>query len=60
MLLLLQGYYERYDLPDWSRERLAGLEKKFSDCIGCGDCMTRCPYELPIPELMAKGAEQMG
>jgi predicted aldo/keto reductase-like oxidoreductase len=22
------------------------------DCTECGDCMTRCPYELPIPDLI--------
>jgi predicted aldo/keto reductase-like oxidoreductase len=22
------------------------------DCTACGECMTRCPYELPIPDLI--------
>ena len=22
------------------------------NCTECGDCMTRCPYELPIPDLI--------
>jgi uncharacterized protein len=22
------------------------------DCSECGECMTRCPYELPIPDLI--------
>jgi uncharacterized protein len=25
---------------------------KGRDCTECGDCMTRCPYELPIPDLI--------
>lgn len=25
---------------------------KGRDCTACGDCMTRCPYELPIPDLI--------
>ena len=26
--------------------------KKVGDCIECGECIERCPYELPIPELI--------
>ncbi|MCK4305217.1 MAG: aldo/keto reductase [Candidatus Eisenbacteria sp.] len=59
MLLLLHAYYERYDLIDWALERLAGLEKKYSDCTACGECLEKCPYHLPIPDLMARGAEQV-
>lgn len=23
-----------------------------ANCTGCGDCMTRCPYNLPIPDMI--------
>ncbi len=59
-LLLLQAYYERYDLPEWAADRLATFEKKYSDCTGCDECRSRCPYNLPVSDLMKKGAEQMG
>lgn len=26
--------------------------EKAGDCCECGECMTRCPYELPIPDLI--------
>jgi predicted aldo/keto reductase-like oxidoreductase len=26
--------------------------KKAAECTECGDCMGRCPYELPIPEMI--------
>lgn len=55
-LLLIEAYHERYDLKKWALERLNSLDKKFSDCIACGECQTRCPYGLPVPELMAKHA----
>jgi predicted aldo/keto reductase-like oxidoreductase len=29
----------------------ADIEKARS-CLECGDCMTRCPYNLKIPELL--------
>jgi len=60
MLLLLQGYWERYGLRDWALERLQGMEKGYDDCEDCGVCVARCPYQLAIPELMRRGAEEMG
>ena len=32
----------------WLRDALDAAR----NCTECGDCMTRCPYELPIPELI--------
>ncbi len=57
MLLLLQAYHERYEMTDWASERLLGLEKRYEHCVACGTCTTRCPYELPIPEMMSRGAK---
>ena len=51
-LLLIEGYYTRYELHDWARERLQALPKTFSDCTACGECIEKCPYDLPIPDLM--------
>lgn len=55
MLLLLQAYWERYELKQWVFDRFAPLEKKYSDCIACGDCISKCPYSLPIIDMMEKG-----
>ena len=32
----------------WIRDRI----EKARSCSGCGDCLPRCPYQLPIPELI--------
>ena len=57
-LLLVEGYYNRYELKDWAVSRLNTQEMKYSDCTECGDCLDKCPYSLPIPELM-KRAERL-
>jgi predicted aldo/keto reductase-like oxidoreductase len=59
-VFLFEGYYSRYDLKDWASDRYSGLAKTASDCIGCGVCETRCPYHLPIRQMLKKSAEVMG
>ena len=59
-VFLFEGYYSRYDLKDWAQNRYASLAKTASDCIGCGVCEERCPYNLPIREMLKKAALAMG
>ena len=54
------SYLSRYGLEDWARDRYATLEKKASDCIGCGVCEDRCPYGLPIRKMLKSAAEKFG
>lgn len=49
---LLEGYYTRYNLKEWAKERYASLDVKASACIECGLCEKKCPYELPIREML--------
>ena len=57
-VFLFSGYLERYGLEKWARERYATLSVKASACIECGICETRCPYQLPIREMMRKSAQE--
>ena len=59
-VFLFTGYLERYGLANWARERYATLPVKASACIECGACETRCPYELPIREMLKKSASEFG
>ena len=59
-VFLLEGYFSRYDLKDWAVARYSALEKTASDCIGCGVCETRCPYELPIRDMLKKASCAFG
>ncbi|MBO4562483.1 MAG: aldo/keto reductase, partial [Clostridia bacterium] len=59
-VFLFAGYLERYGLEDWARDRYAGLPVKASACIECGLCETRCPYELPIRDMLKRAAEEFG
>ena len=57
-VFLFSGYIERYGLADWARERYATLPVKASACIECGVCEQRCPYHLPIRQMMKKSAKE--
>ncbi len=59
-VFLFEGYLERYNLEGWARDRYNAMPKKASDCIGCGVCESRCPYGLPIREMLKKAAEAFG
>lgn len=51
---VLNGYLERYNLPTWAKERYNALNKNASHCKECGLCEPKCPYDLPIREMLKK------
>ena len=59
-VFLFEGYYSRYDLKDWAVDRYAALPKTAADCIECGACEERCPYNLPIRQMLKKVAAVLG
>lgn len=59
-VFLFEGYYSRYNLKEWAVDRYASLPKTASDCIGCGVCEGRCPYNLPIRDMLQRVAKVMG
>ena len=49
---ILDSYFTRYNLQEWAQTRYNSQEIKASDCIDCGICEPRCPYNLPIREML--------
>ncbi len=59
-VFLFDGYYTRYDLKDWAKERYQAMDVKPDDCLECGECEERCPYNLPIREMLKEAVERLG
>lgn len=48
----INGYLTRYGLKDWAIGRYEGMAVEPNACIECGMCESRCPYHLPIIEML--------
>ena len=59
-VFLMEGYYSRYGLTDWAAKRYDGLAGHASDCVDCGVCETRCPYNLPIRQMLQNAVKTFG
>jgi hypothetical protein len=59
-IFLFDGYYTRYDLKDWARNRYQTMDVRPEDCLECGECEERCPYNLPIREMLKAAAGRLG
>ena len=56
---LFANYFRRYGLTEWAKARYFAMTKTAKDCIECGACETRCPYELPIRKMLKDVARDM-
>lgn len=52
IMFLMEAYYTRYDLKDWAVSRYKAFDVKADACKKCGLCESRCPYELPIRDML--------
>ncbi len=57
---LFEGYLSRYGLEAWARDRYANMSVKASACVGCGLCEERCPYHLPIRDMLKNCVDKFG
>ncbi len=58
--LIAEGYALRYGLRSYAEARYAASGAPASDCVDCGLCEERCPYHLPIRQMLKRVANTFG
>lgn len=53
-VLRFHMFFEAYKLENWAKKLYSGLEVGADKCIKCGECEAKCPYNLPIREMLAR------
>ncbi|PRR80612.1 General stress protein 69 [Clostridium liquoris] len=51
-ILILKAYKERYGLQEWAEQRYYSIKNRAKDCVECGSCEKKCPYDLPIRKML--------
>jgi len=51
-MFVFRSYKERYNLASWAEERYNSMKNTAKDCIECGACEEKCPYNLPIRKML--------
>ena len=56
----LANYARKYGLADWAKERYDAMQYHAGSCVQCGACERRCPYNLPIRDMLGRVADLFG
>jgi predicted aldo/keto reductase-like oxidoreductase len=59
LILTLDKYFSYYGITNWSRDVYERLAVKVNDCTKCGVCEPKCPYKLPIIEMLNQAHERL-
>ncbi|HPM00196.1 MAG TPA: 4Fe-4S dicluster domain-containing protein, partial [Bacillota bacterium] len=60
VVLVMESYYKRYNLMEWAQTRYNNMPSRASDCEKCGLCEAKCPYQLPIREMLEAVKQTFG
>lgn len=56
-VFVAEGYFSRYGLKDYGRAKYVSSGADPANCVDCGACEERCPYHLPIRQMLRHAVE---
>lgn len=59
-VFIAEGYYSRYGLLDYGKAKYEMSGAPASSCVDCGLCEQRCPYHLPIRQMLKHAVTVFG
>jgi len=57
LILHLQGYWRRFPRQTFLEGWIAHAAESGANCVQCGECEEKCPYQLPIREMLEENLE---
>ncbi|MBL7118978.1 4Fe-4S dicluster domain-containing protein, partial [Candidatus Bathyarchaeota archaeon] len=58
-VLRFDRYFTYYGLEEWTRRFYRKLPTKVNSCSKCGECETRCPYNLAVIEMLEEANKRL-
>jgi predicted aldo/keto reductase-like oxidoreductase len=53
-------YRTFYGIKKWTKEQYPKLRTRVNSCSKCGECEKKCPYHLPVIEMLGRAEERLG
>jgi len=57
MIMNLRSFWKRFPAEDFITGWIAEAVESARDCVQCGECEEKCPYRLPIREMLVENIE---
>ncbi len=52
-------YHRFYDIQKWTRQQYPKLRTRVDSCTECGQCEEKCPYHLPVMNMLKQAERRL-
>jgi hypothetical protein len=59
-ILKWDTYHTFYGIKNWTRQQYPKLRTRADSCTECGQCQEKCPYDLPVMNMLKAAAKRLG